>query len=110
MQAASGGSAGRPLLTSDPGPSLLNLLAEQALGREPPLPASQELLADAVTNYTPPVKNWSFALDTKSPPLAPQSSPVELPLSGLYQLLPLGELARPMDAGQASDSTDVPVQ
>lgn len=97
MQAAAAGSTGCLPLTSDP------------LGREPPLLASQELLAAAVANYTHSVKTWGF----ESPPLPPpppQSSPVERPLSGLYHLLPLGDLARHMDAGQASDSTHVPIQ
>lgn len=107
------GSAGRPPVSSAPGPSPLNLLADQALAREPPLLLSQELLAAAVANYTHSVKKWSFALDTKSPPLPPpppQSSPVEFPVSGVYHLLPLGDLARHMDAGQTMDSTDVSIQ
>lgn len=88
-------------------------LAHQALARDQPLLMSQELLAAAVANYAHSVRNWSFALDTKSPPPpppAPQSSPVEFPVSGVYHLVPLGELARQLDAGPPMDSTDVPIQ
>lgn len=113
MEAAAGCSAGRPPVSSAPGPSLLSLLADQALAREQPLLVSQQLLAAAVNSYTRSVKNWSFVLDAESPPPPPpppQSSPVELPVSGAYHVLPLGDLAGPMEAGQSTDSTDVTTQ
>lgn len=103
--------AERPLITSAPRPSPLNLLADQALPQ--PQLASQELLAAAIAKYKHSVRSWSFALDTKSPPLPPpppQSSPVEFPVSGAYHLLPLGDFARHMDAGQPTDGTDATIQ
>lgn len=91
-----------PLVTtaSATPPSLLDLLADQALAQE----QTHELLAAAVAKYKRSVQNWSFALDTKSPPLPPpppQSSPVGFPVNGLCQvvlpqLLQMGD----MDAGQ----------
>lgn len=110
MEAAAGCSAGRPPLSSAPGPSLLSLLADQALAQEQPLLVSQQLLAAAVNSYTRSVKNWSFALDAESPPPPPpppQSSPVELPVSGAYHL---GDLAGHVEAGQSTDITDVTTQ
>lgn len=106
------GSAGHPALRfAQPAPAHLSLPADQAPAQ--PLLVPQELLAAAVTNYAHSVKKWSLGLDTKSPPLPPpppQSSPVEFPGSGLYHLLPLGDLARHMDAGQTMDTSDVTTQ
>lgn len=92
------GSAGHPWVSSAPAQALLNLLANQALARDQPardqpardqpLLLPQELLAAAVANYTHSVRNWSFELDTKSPPLPPpppHSSPAEVPVSGAFQ-------------------------
>lgn len=97
------GSAGRPRVGSAPGPSLLDLLANQTLARsqlssdrpardqpaqDQPLLLPEELLAAAVANYTHSVRNWSFELDAQSPPLPPpppHSSPAEFPVSGEYQ-------------------------
>uniref|UniRef100_UPI0037E84C9E ubinuclein-1-like n=1 Tax=Semicossyphus pulcher TaxID=241346 RepID=UPI0037E84C9E len=107
--------------TSAPTPSLLNLLADQALAREQPLCVSQELLAAAVAKYKHSVQHWSFGFDTKSPPLPPpppQTSPVSFPVSGLChvvvpQMLQMGDFARHVDAGQVliiSDDSDTTIQ
>lgn len=98
--------SGEPLVTtaSTTPPSLLDLLADQALAQE----QTHELLAAAVAKYKRSVQNWSFALDTKSPPFPPpppQSSPVGFPVNGLCQvvlpqLLQMGEFARNTDGGQ----------
>ncbi|XP_003972424.2 ubinuclein-1 [Takifugu rubripes] len=104
-------SAGCPLVTSAPGPSPLNLLADQV--PEQPLLVPQELLAAAIAKYNHSVRSWSFALDTKSPPLPPpppQSSPVEFPVRGVYHLLPLGDFSGYMDAGQPTDGADAAIQ
>ncbi|XP_068177189.1 ubinuclein-1-like [Antennarius striatus] len=63
-----------------PTPSLLDLLADQALAREQPLPFSQELLAAAVSNYQRSMQRWSVSSPPLPPP-PPQSSPVGFPLS-----------------------------
>lgn len=104
-------SAGCPPVTSAPGPSPLNLLADQV--PEQPLLVHQELLAAAIAKYNHSVRSWSFALDTKSPPLPPpppQSSPVEFPVRGVYHLLPLGDFSGYMDAGQPTDGADAIIQ
>lgn len=104
-------SPGCPLVTSVPGPSPLNLLADQV--PEQPLLVPQELLAAAIAKYNHSVRSWSFALDTKSPPLPPpppQSSPVEFPVRGVYHLLPLGDFSRYMDAGQPTDGADALIE
>ncbi|XP_038569022.1 ubinuclein-1-like, partial [Micropterus salmoides] len=69
-----------------PTPSLLDLLADQALAQEQPQSVSQELLAAAVVKYKRSVQHWSLGVDTKSPPFPPpppQSSPVGFPVSGV---------------------------
>lgn len=111
----------KPLVnaTSAPAHSPQDVLADQALAREQPLPASQELLAAAVAKYKRSVQHWSFSIDTKSPPFPPpppQSSPVGFPVSGMCQVvLPqmLQDFTRHVDAGQVhiiSDDDDVTVQ
>ncbi|XP_034543416.1 ubinuclein-1-like [Notolabrus celidotus] len=115
-------SGGPPVITtSAPTPSLLDLLADQALAQQQPLSVSQELLAAAVAKYQHSVRHWSFGFDLKSPPLPPpppQSSPVSFPVSGacqvvVPQLLQIGDFARNMNAGQAliiSDDSDTTIQ
>ncbi|XP_077935723.1 ubinuclein-1 isoform X4 [Gasterosteus aculeatus] len=104
--------------TSAGTPSLLDVLADQALAREQPLLVSQELLAAAVAKYKHSVRRWGFGADTKSPPRPPQSSPVGFPLSGtcrgvLPQLVHFGDFARHMDASHVqiiSDDDDITIQ
>lgn len=99
--------SGKPLrnVTSTPAHSLLELLADQALAHEQPLPVPQELLTAAVAKYKHSVQRWSFGVDMKSPPPPPsQSSPVNFPISGtchvaLPQLLQERGFGRHMDAG-----------
>eukprot|EP00064_Thunnus_orientalis_P010897 superscaffoldBa00001520_g10926 len=101
--------------SSAPVHSLLDVLADQALAREQPLSVSQELLAAAVAKYKRSVQQWSFSVDTKSPPFPPpppQSSPVGFPVSGVcHVVLPrlLPDFTRHGDAGQVhiSDDDDV---
>lgn len=115
--------SGKPLVnvTSAPAHSLLDLLADQALAQEQPLPVPQELLTAAVAKYKHSVQHWSFGVDTKSPPLPPpppQSSPVSFPVSGTChvvfpQLLQGGDFAKHMDAGHVqiiSDDADITIQ
>lgn len=101
--------------------SPLELLADQALAREQPLPISQELLAAAVAKYRHSVQQWSIAVDAKSiplPPPPPHPSPVGFPLKGvcqvvLPQLLQVGDFATHMDAGQAqmiSNDANITIQ
>lgn len=93
-------SSGKPLLGVT---SPLELLADQALARERPLPVPQELLAAAVARYRHSVQHWSFGIvDVKSPPPPPQSSPVGFPVTGpvLPQLLNDGNKV-------ASDGVDI---
>ncbi|XP_073327309.1 ubinuclein-1-like [Pagrus major] len=110
------------IVTPAPTPSLLDLLADQALAREKPLSVSQELLAAAVAKYKRSVQHRSFGADAKSPPLPPpppQSSPVGFPVSGACQavsskLLQIGDLAKHVDAGEVyvisdDDDHDSPV-
>lgn len=104
-------SAGGPLVTSVPAPPPLNLRADQV--PEQPLLVPQELLAAAIAKYNHSVRTWSFALESKSPPLPPpppQSSPVEFPVRGVYHLLPLGDFSGYMDAGQPTDGADAIIQ
>ncbi|XP_067441402.1 ubinuclein-1-like [Thunnus thynnus] len=101
--------------SSAPVHSFLDVLADQALAREQPLSVSQELLAAAVAKYKRSVQQWSFSVDTKSPPFPPpppQSSPVGFPVSGVcHVVLPrlLPDFTRHGDAGQVhiSDDDDV---
>ncbi|XP_040001178.1 ubinuclein-1-like isoform X2 [Xiphias gladius] len=106
---------------SAPTHSLLDLLADQALVRDRPLPVPQELLAAAVAKYKRSGQHWSFGVDNKSPrlsPPAPHSSPVGFPVSGVCQvvfpgLLQPGDLAKHVDAGQVhiiSDDCDITIQ
>lgn len=107
---------------SAPAHSLLDLLADQALAQEQPLPVPQELLTAAVAKYKHSVQRWSFGVDTKSPPLPPpppQSSPVNFPVSGtdhvpLPQLLQDRDFAKHMDAGDvqiiSDDDDDITIQ
>ncbi|XP_060910590.1 ubinuclein-2-like isoform X3 [Labrus mixtus] len=101
-------SEGTPVIpTSTPTPSLLDLLADQALAREQPLSVSQELLAAAVAKYKNSGGHWNFQFDTKTPPLPPpppHPSPVVMP-----QKLQMGDLSRHVDAGEVliiSDDSD----
>ncbi|XP_065811820.1 ubinuclein-1-like isoform X3 [Labrus bergylta] len=101
-------SEGTPVIpTSTPTPSLLDLLADQALAREQPLSVSQELLAAAVAKYKNSGGHWSLQFDTKTPPLPPpppHPSPVVMP-----QKLQMGDLSRYVDAGEVliiSDDSD----
>ncbi|KAM8879987.1 ubinuclein-1-like isoform 2-T2 [Spinachia spinachia] len=100
-------------------PSLLDVLADQALAREPPRLVSQELLAAAVARYNHSVQRWGFGVDAKSPPRSPrppQSSPVGFPLIGTCRVvLPphFGDFARHLDASHVhiiSDDDDVTIQ
>lgn len=104
-----------------PTPSLLDLLADQALAQEQPQSVSQELLAAAVVKYKRSVQHWSLGVDTKSPPFPPpppQSSPVGFPVSGVSQvvfpqLLQVGDFARHMDASQVqiiAEDADITIQ
>lgn len=115
--------SGKPLVivTSTPAQSLLDLLADQALAQEQPLPVPQELLTAAVAKYKHSVQRWRFGVDTKSPPLPPpppQSSPVNFPVSGtchvaLPQLLQDRDFAKHMDAGHVQiipDDADITIQ
>lgn len=100
--------------SSAPTHSLLDLLADQALAQEQTLSVPHELLAAAVAKYKHSVQNWSFVVDTKSPPLPPpppQSSAVGFPVNGvcqvvLPQLLQMGDFARHMDADQVQIISD----
>lgn len=108
-------------VTPAPTHSLLDLLADQALAREKPFSVSQELLAAAVAKYKRSVQNWSFVVDSKSPPFPPpppQSSPVGFPVSGVCQVVPskllqIGDLSKHVDAGEvyviSDDDPDDPV-
>ncbi|XP_040927932.1 LOW QUALITY PROTEIN: ubinuclein-1 [Betta splendens] len=101
-----------PGAPAPPARSLLDLLADQALAQEPPLPVPQELLTAAVAKFQPSVEQWRFGLDGSSPPLPPpppQCSPVGFPLTGtcpvvVPQLLQDGNMA--MDAMQATSNED----
>ncbi|XP_070844248.1 ubinuclein-1-like [Chaetodon trifascialis] len=105
--------------TSAPTRSLLDLLADQALAREQPLPASQELLAAAVAKYKRSDQHWSFRGDTRSyppPPPPPQSSPVGFPVSGPCQVVfpqQIGDFDQHVDADEVqiiSDDSDIMIQ
>ncbi|XP_074521394.1 ubinuclein-1-like [Halichoeres trimaculatus] len=102
---------------SAPTPSLLDLLADQALAQEQPMSVSHELLAAAVAKYQQSVQHWSFGFDTKSPPFPPpppQTSPVGFSMSEacqvlMPQVLQMGDFAKHMNTGQAviiSDDSD----
>ncbi len=120
-------AASSPLVRSDkpvvkapfaPTHSLLDLLADQALARDPPPSVSQELLAAAVAKYKHSVQPWSFMLSSKSPPLPPpppQSSPVGFPVCQVVEprLLHVGNSAHHVDPGQVqslSDDADIIIQ
>ncbi|KAM7010119.1 ubinuclein-1-like [Tautogolabrus adspersus] len=101
-------SEGPPVITtSAPTPSLLDLLADQALAREQPLSVSQELLVAAVAKYKNSGGHWNFEFNTKRPslpPPPPHTSPVVMP-----QKLQLGDLSQHVDAGEVliiSDDSD----
>ncbi|XP_069545707.1 ubinuclein-1 [Brachyistius frenatus] len=85
-------------------PSLLALLADEALAREQTLTVSQELIAAAVAKYKPSVQRSSFGVGIKSPPPPPQSSPVDFPESRVFQ----GSVAQLLQApdNRRVDDTD----
>nr|XP_020443043.1 ubinuclein-1 [Monopterus albus]XP_020443044.1 ubinuclein-1 [Monopterus albus] len=107
--------------TSAPTRSLLELLADHTLAQEQTLSVPQELLAAAVPNYRHSVQHWSFGSDPRGSPFfppAPQSSPIEFPVSGvchdvLPQLLQSQHFARLIDAGHLqilADEVDNAIQ